>query len=91
MLESLPLKLDLRLIKRDIYIFKYHRGQHLYTSCCTYRNGTRKIGDAFMGYHDDTCAAIILHVCQEKKCDDQAIPHIEKEVCIFCYLMLFEW
>ena len=39
-----------------------------------------------MGYHDDTCAAIILHVCQEKKCDDQAIPHIEKEVCIFLLL-----
>jgi hypothetical protein len=30
MLESHPLKLDLRLIKRDMYIFKYHRGQHLY-------------------------------------------------------------
>jgi hypothetical protein len=38
-----------------------------------FRKGKRKIGDAFMGYHDDTCAAIILHVCQEKRCDDQAI------------------
>jgi hypothetical protein len=35
-----------------------------------------------MGYHDDTCAAIILHVCQEKRCDDQAIPQIEKEVSV---------
>ncbi|CAC5418278.1 RNF213 [Mytilus coruscus] len=40
----------------------------------------RKIGDAFMGYHADTCAAIILHVCQEKRCNDEAISQIEKEI-----------
>ncbi|XP_063404431.1 E3 ubiquitin-protein ligase rnf213-alpha-like [Mytilus trossulus] len=40
----------------------------------------RKIGDAFMGYHADTCAAIILHVCQEKRCNDEAVSQIEKEI-----------
>ncbi|XP_071137099.1 E3 ubiquitin-protein ligase rnf213-alpha-like [Mytilus edulis] len=40
----------------------------------------RKIGDAFMGYHADTCAAIILHVCQEKRCNDEAISQIEDEI-----------
>ena len=40
-----------------------------------------EIGNAFMGYHADTCAAIILHVCQEKRCDDAAIQEIEEEVC----------
>jgi hypothetical protein len=36
-----------------------------------------------MGYHDDTCAAIILHVCQEKRCGDQAISQIEREVSVY--------
>ena len=53
----------------------------LYIIC--FRKGKRKIGDAFMGYHDDTCAAIILHVCQEKRCDDQAISQIEREVSVY--------
>ena len=44
-----------------------------------FRKGKRKIGDAFMGYHDDTCAAIILHVYQ----DDQAISQIEREVSVY--------
>ena len=34
-----------------------------------------------MGYHDDTCAAIILHVCQKFECNDQNILQLEQEVC----------
>lgn len=34
-----------------------------------------------MGYHDDTCAAIILHVCQQRECNDQNILQLEEEVC----------
>ncbi|XP_063441660.1 E3 ubiquitin-protein ligase rnf213-alpha-like [Mytilus trossulus] len=41
---------------------------------------SRQIGDAFMGYHDDTCAAIILYACLERKCNDQAIPEMENEI-----------
>jgi len=48
-----------------------------------FRKDKRKVGDAFMGYHDDTCAAIILHVYQEKGCDDQAISQIEREVSVY--------
>jgi hypothetical protein len=48
-----------------------------------FREGKRKIGDAFMGYNDDTCAAIILHVYQEKRCDDEAISQIEREVSVY--------
>ncbi|VDI14180.1 Hypothetical predicted protein [Mytilus galloprovincialis] len=44
------------------------------------RKNVKKIGDAFMGYNADTCAAIILHVCQEKRCNDEAISQIEKEI-----------
>ncbi|XP_052062754.1 E3 ubiquitin-protein ligase rnf213-alpha-like isoform X2 [Mytilus californianus] len=41
---------------------------------------SRQIGDAFMGYHDDTCAAIILYACLERECNDQAIPEMENEI-----------
>ncbi|XP_052062678.1 E3 ubiquitin-protein ligase rnf213-alpha-like isoform X2 [Mytilus californianus] len=41
---------------------------------------TKKIGDVFMGYHDDTCAAIILHVCQELECTDLTIAQMEKQI-----------
>ena len=34
-----------------------------------------------MGYHDDACAAIILHVCQQRECNDQNILQLEQEVC----------
>ena len=50
-----------------------------------FRKHNRKLGDVFMGYHDDTCAAIILHVCQEQRCDDQAISQIEREVGIYSW------
>ncbi|XP_063403574.1 E3 ubiquitin-protein ligase rnf213-alpha-like [Mytilus trossulus] len=42
----------------------------------------RKIGDAFMGYHADTCAAIILlaYFCQDKRCSDKAMSQIENEI-----------
>ena len=33
-----------------------------------------------MGYHDDTCAAIILYACHERECSDPAIPEMENEV-----------
>ncbi|XP_052062680.1 E3 ubiquitin-protein ligase rnf213-alpha-like isoform X2 [Mytilus californianus] len=41
---------------------------------------SRQIGDAFMGYHDDTCAAIIQYIYLERKCNDQAIPEMENEI-----------
>jgi hypothetical protein len=46
-----------------------------------YRKNSKKIGDAFMGYHDDACAAIILHVCQQRECNDQNILQLEQKVC----------
>lgn len=80
-------------IDHDISLYKY---MYFYLASCWgfileiliscqlfYRKDIRKIGDAFMGYHDDTCAAIILHVCQEKGCDDQTIPQFEREVSIY--------
>ncbi|VDI37174.1 Hypothetical predicted protein, partial [Mytilus galloprovincialis] len=41
---------------------------------------TKKIGDVFMGYHDDTCAAIILHVCQELECTELTTAQMEKQI-----------
>ncbi|XP_056014152.1 E3 ubiquitin-protein ligase rnf213-alpha-like isoform X2 [Ostrea edulis] len=59
-----------------------------------YRNTSRekteyKIGDVFMGFHADTCASIILHVCQKYSDDDlesienEVIQHA-KEILLWC-------
>ncbi|XP_062591685.1 E3 ubiquitin-protein ligase rnf213-alpha-like, partial [Saccostrea cucullata] len=48
-----------------------------------------KIGDVFMGFHADTCASIILHVCQKYREDDlegleQELMQAAKEVLLWC-------
>ncbi|XP_061169263.1 E3 ubiquitin-protein ligase RNF213-like isoform X1 [Saccostrea echinata] len=48
-----------------------------------------KIGDVFMGFHADTCASIILHVCQRFSDDDlegmeQEVIQAAKEVLLWC-------
>ncbi|XP_052061725.1 E3 ubiquitin-protein ligase RNF213-like [Mytilus californianus] len=43
------------------------------------RQDAKKINEAFIGYHADACAAIILHACQEKNCTDENIVELEEE------------
>ncbi|XP_052083737.1 E3 ubiquitin-protein ligase rnf213-alpha-like [Mytilus californianus] len=38
-----------------------------------YRKIERKIGDAFIGYHADTCSAVIHHICEKNKFKEQEI------------------
>ncbi|CAC5391522.1 RNF213 [Mytilus coruscus] len=38
-----------------------------------YRKIERKIGDAFIYYHDDTCSAVIHHICEKNKFSEQEI------------------
>ncbi|VDI80191.1 Hypothetical predicted protein, partial [Mytilus galloprovincialis] len=47
------------------------------------RKETKKVGDAFIGYHADACAAIIRHACQKKNCSEENIAELEKEILDF--------
>ncbi|XP_071172243.1 E3 ubiquitin-protein ligase RNF213-like [Mytilus edulis] len=47
------------------------------------RQDAKKINEAFIGYHADACAAIILHACQKKNCTDENIFELEEEVLDF--------
>lgn len=40
----------------------------------------REIGEAFLGYHEDTCPAVIQHVCQEKSIKEGERDYDEKKV-----------
>ena len=46
---------------------------------------TSSIGDVFMGYHDDTCSAIVLHVWQEARRIDR--DAVMKQVLIIIILI----
>jgi len=51
-----------------------------------YNRGNRKseftVSDVFMGYHADMCAAVILHVIQERDLDAEDEVDQEQFVCI---------
>ncbi|VDI07412.1 Hypothetical predicted protein [Mytilus galloprovincialis] len=40
----------------------------------------KRIGDAFMGYHADTCAAIIHHICEKRKLTELAIEQERDQI-----------
>ena len=48
---------------------------------------TSSIGDVFMGYHDDTCSAIVLHVWREARRNDR--DTVMKQVHIITILITF--
>lgn len=52
----------------------------MYIYIYNFRQDAKKINEAFIGYHADACAAIILHACQEKNCSDENIVETEGEV-----------
>ncbi|XP_052087598.1 E3 ubiquitin-protein ligase rnf213-alpha-like isoform X5 [Mytilus californianus] len=40
----------------------------------------REIGEAFLGYHEDTCPAVIQHVCQEKSTKEGESDYDENKI-----------
>lgn len=59
----------------DIYPMKVM--SHL---CYFFRKVEKKIGDTFIGYHADTCAAIIHDICEKRKSTVQTILNEREQV-----------
>lgn len=55
----------LRITMLDIY--------HLKVMCYLFRKVEKKIDDTFIGYHADTCAAIIHDICEKRKSTTQTM------------------
>ncbi|VDI38612.1 Hypothetical predicted protein [Mytilus galloprovincialis] len=45
-----------------------------------YRKTEGKISDAFIGYHADTCSAVIHHICERNKFDEQEIQTRKEQI-----------
>lgn len=58
----------------------------------------REIGEAFLGYHEDTCPAVIQHVCQEKSTKEGERDYDENKVGVLIFVVIsiivnigYEW